>query len=237
MGDIRAVIFDVGGTLINLDTGKISELMGAPDSSQRLDETVPGLRKSVNDFLLRPDAHTEAPDTLSFIMTEWARLAAIEIDAAALEALAAENRRQSLWRSVNHDAIGVPAELRDRGYLTAVVSNSDGSVEKLLGECGWAGEFDIVIDSGVVGIAKPDPRIFSFALERLGVEASETAYVGDLPAVDIVGAVRAGIAPILYDPCDVHKEDVESLGEELGCSVRRVVSMKELLELFPVNRD
>jgi putative hydrolase of the HAD superfamily len=59
----------------------------------------------------------------------------------------------------------------------------------------------VVVDSAVVGVAKPDPAIFSIALDALGVPASRTVlYVGDSLRYDVAGAVAAGLQPVHLDP-------------------------------------
>ena len=70
-------------------------------------------------------------------------------------------------------------DLKALGVKLAVVSNADGSVEQQLRDdgIGQVGpgdgvELDAVLDSAVVGVAKPDPRIFELALERIGVPAA-----------------------------------------------------------------
>jgi putative hydrolase of the HAD superfamily len=65
-------------------------------------------------------------------------------------------------------------------------------------------EVDCVIDSGDVGVMKPDPRIFRIALEAMGVDARAAWYVGDMPAFDVVGARRADVRPWLIDPYGLH---------------------------------
>jgi putative hydrolase of the HAD superfamily len=53
----------------------------------------------------------------------------------------------------------------------------------------------------VVGVAKPDPRIFGLALDSLGVEASENVlHVGDSLRYDVTGALAAGLRPVHLDP-------------------------------------
>lgn len=54
--------------------------------------------------------------------------------------------------------------------------------------------FDDVVISDAVGVAKPDARIFRLALDRLGIDASESMYVGDHPQIDVAGAKAAGLA-------------------------------------------
>ena len=59
----------------------------------------------------------------------------------------------------------------------------------------------VVVDSAVVGVAKPDPAIFSIALDAIGVPASRTVlYVGDSLRYDVAGAVAAGLQPVHLDP-------------------------------------
>ena len=100
-----------------------------------------------------------------------------------------------------------------RGVAIAVVSNADGTVEAQLradGICqvgpGDGVDVGIVLDSGVVGVAKPDPAIFRLALDALGVAAEHTLHVGDTPAADVAGARAAGVHPVLVDPYDHHPD-------------------------------
>ncbi len=53
------------------------------------------------------------------------------------------------------------------------------------------------MDSAEVGLEKPDPRIFHAATERLGMAPGDCAYVGDIYEIDVVGAERAGMRPVL----------------------------------------
>ena len=85
-----------------------------------------------------------------------------------------------------------------RGIAIVIVTNSDGRAEENLAGCGFAGL--PVIDSAVVGAAKPDPRIFHAALARAGVAPDEAVHVGDTLANDVAGARAAGITPIHFDP-------------------------------------
>lgn len=89
----------------------------------------------------------------------------------------------------------------------ALVSNGDGRVEGALRELeicqvgpGPGVEVAAVIDSGVVGVGKPDPRIFNLALERLGIPPARAVHVGDTLRSDIDGARNAGIRPLHLTP-------------------------------------
>jgi HAD superfamily hydrolase (TIGR01509 family) len=111
--------------------------------------------------------------------------------------LARMHGEQHLWSSVPESTRKALARLKAAGLLLGVVSNSEGRVEKALEAAGLRKYFDVVVDSGVLGIEKPDPRIFQAALKALGVEPDEALYVGDLYEVDIVGARAAGMEAVL----------------------------------------
>jgi len=91
-------------------------------------------------------------------------------------------------------------EVKAAGLVVGVISNSNGSAHALLHGAGLASELDFVIDSGLVGVEKPDPRIFRLGLERAGVAAHEAVYIGDLYSIDVLGSRAAGLASILLDP-------------------------------------
>ncbi len=74
-----------------------------------------------------------------------------------------------------------------------VVSNFYGNVALLLAEAGIAPLLDTIVDSNVVGVAKPDPRIFHHALDALSCEPTQALYVGDSFDKDILGAHAAGL--------------------------------------------
>jgi len=101
--------------------------------------------------------------------------------------------------------------LADTGVMLGIVSNADGMMGPRLAQLelcqvgpGIGVDVKFVIDSGNVGVMKPDPRIFEAALDLLGLEADRVWYVGDMPAIDVVGAQRAGIRPFLMDPLGLH---------------------------------
>ena len=105
-----------------------------------------------------------------------------------------------LCHQADAQAVEALTRLRAAGLVTGVISNSNGSVRQALERAGLAPLLDFVIDSTVVGIAKPDPRVFALGLEAAGVEAHEAVYVGDSYFVDVVGARGAGLGAVLFDP-------------------------------------
>ena len=93
-----------------------------------------------------------------------------------------------------------------------VVSNATGQIEGVLRRTAicQVGPGDgvavrCVVDSHVVGVAKPDPAIFEHAEVHFpGIARERIAYVGDSVTMDVGGATAAGLHPILIDPFDDH---------------------------------
>lgn len=105
--------------------------------------------------------------------------------------------------SANWDQI-LPAtrETLDRiaaRYRIAVISNSDGEIEKVLSRCGIADCFETITDSGIVGFEKPRREIFDVALRAMKAHPAESLYVGDVYSVDYLGATNAGMQAVLFD--------------------------------------
>jgi putative hydrolase of the HAD superfamily len=108
------------------------------------------------------------------------------------------------------------------GYLLGVVSNSVGTLEGQLVRLDLARYFQVILDSAVVGIQKPHPGIFKLALQRLGVEGSESVFVGDTYATDVGGAQLAGLTGVLLD----------GLGAYPDAACPKISSLPELAKIL-----
>ena len=86
-------------------------------------------------------------------------------------------------------------------YPLGILSNGfrKGQYEKMTSS-GILHYFKDIITSDLVGVAKPDPAIFHYAIEKSGFKAHEIAYVGDDYYIDTIAANHVGIRGILLDP-------------------------------------
>jgi putative hydrolase of the HAD superfamily len=140
--------------------------------------------------------------------------------ADAIAAVRAVNaQRRSLWSEVLPHARQHLDRLAGQ-FRLSVVSNSDGRVEQQLIEEGLADPFEFIVDSTVVGVEKPDPRIFEICLERLGLRAGQCLYVGDTMTFDVRGAAAAGMPCCHYDRLRLYGPPGEGL--------RRITDLGEL---------
>ena len=97
-------------------------------------------------------------------------------------------------------------ELKQAGYIMAVLSNRNDSFVKLLNEHKIGEFFDFCIAAGEVQVWKPDPGLFEHALKRADVTAQQAIYVGDNYFADVVGSRSAGLTPVLLDPLGIFPE-------------------------------
>jgi len=131
----------------------------------------------------------------------------------AIEHLRNEYVTGWLWSHLIPGSVDGLARLVGTGVTVGVVSNSDGTIEERLRDMevlqvgpGPGIEVACVVDSGAVGVEKPNPAIFQPALETLDLDPADVWYVGDTPAFDVVGARRAGMSPLLVDPFGVNAD-------------------------------
>lgn len=132
-----------------------------------------------------------------------------ELGVHSQDAAAALNRAYAgmLWNVVIPESYAALRRVASAFAHVAVVSNSDGTVEELLRSTrtaqvgpGDGVEVVAIIDSSVVGIAKPDPAIFHHTLELIGVDPSDAVHIGDSVRFDVEGAQAAGVRALHFDP-------------------------------------
>lgn len=217
--DISAVLLDVGGVFLLPDT---AVLRGA--LKPWLDDvSVDALRRGHYAGIAAMDAEgvaaaTEAvvagedlppPDWPAYNAALVATLGLSGKDASAAAAAIGRRMPGVPWNEVIPGILDALHDLAATGVAIGIVSNSDGTVaEQLLtaricqiGE-GEGVPVAVLLDSHLVGIAKPDPGIFHHALGELGVPAERAVHVGDTGWADVVGARAAGVRPIHLDPYD-----------------------------------
>jgi putative hydrolase of the HAD superfamily len=130
-------------------------------------------------------------------------------------------------------ATEVLRRVKDLGLATALVSNAGYTtaphLREMLEDYAIAPYLDVCVFSDELGVAKPNPRIFREALERLGVEPASAAFVGDSPHNDIYGARQAGLLAIQIG----HRDAPPRTGYTESDGARPNAYIASLSELLP----
>lgn len=224
---VSTVLFDLGNTLRHLDHAYIAGVVSRHARAVQAAEVAAAeyRGKAAVDAALRARrTGTDASRQRPYFDMIFDALGIADAARPAIEAaLRDENTRDTLWRIMHDDTPDVLAALRARGYTLGVVSNADGRAAAGLDACGLTLHFTAVIDSHLVGVEKPDPRIFHLALAACGAVPAETVFVGDIYEIDVRGARNAGITPLLLDP----------LGLYGAVDCERIDSLARLLDILP----
>jgi putative hydrolase of the HAD superfamily len=97
------------------------------------------------------------------------------------------------------DALPAVEALRADGYRIGLISNFEGWLEEMLIELKAGDIFEISVISGLVGVEKPDTRIYEIALEKAGVAPAAAVHVGDSVRLDAEPAAAVGMRAVLLD--------------------------------------
>ena len=125
----------------------------------------------------------------------------IAADEARIDTIASAYRAGYVGaRRVVEGAAALLEAVRPHARIAIVSNNLLEEQRGKLHFCGLASLVDELVVSEEVGLSKPDPGIFAVALARLGVGAGEAVMLGDSWGADILGAARAGIRAVWFNP-------------------------------------
>ena len=218
-----AYLFDAGGVLVLPDPTVLAPLLAVFGGHDDLELH---RRAHYAGMAAKSRARAGEPEWTVYDVA-YVRVVGVpdhDVDEAA--DLLGSTRTARLWRYPIADSTTALATLAAQRPV-GVVSNASGQIEAALRRAaicqvgaGAGTRVRCVIDSHVVGIAKPDPGIFDHALVHFeGVERHRIAYIGDSVTMDVESSTAAGLHPILLDPFDDHPE----------LDVARIRSLADLL--------
>ena len=194
MTETRGYIFDYGGTL---DTGGCHwgkmfwhayQQAGVPVSEPQFREAYVHAERTLGSTtVIRPD--------FTFRQTLETKLR-LQLEALGLSHSLIGPIADYLYTSVLRHTAHSREVLQQLELPKVLVSNFYGNMPTVLQEFGFEGLFHQVVESAVVGIRKPDPRIFLLGVEALGLQPDEVTVVGDSMAKDIIPAKAAGCQTI-----------------------------------------
>ncbi len=199
---LRAVVFDYGMVLT-----------GTPDvEAHDAMVRITGLPAERFEQLYWVDRHAYDLGELSGI-TFWekfSRDAGLDLGPGELDEINRLDAR--MWTSQDPAMVAWQQRLKQRGLLTAILSNmGDTVLEKIEREFQWIVDFDVLVWSYQLGIAKPDPAIYRHTLQQLGTAPEETLFLDD-KLVNIAAARALGINAIQFTTIDRLRDDLVTTG-------------------------
>jgi HAD superfamily hydrolase (TIGR01509 family) len=203
---VELLCLDAGNTVVFLDHATVAEVLrgeGFPVSVEALVRAEGEAKRALNTEDAAPalEGFGAHAGWSAMVRTMIERAGISRSDSArCVRSLWAEHDAFNLWRRVPEGLREALHALRAAGVAVCVVSNSEGKLASLFDRLSLTAAFDHVIDSALVGVEKPDPRIFSLALARFGVGPDRALHLGDTVATDVDGARAAGVRAALIDP-------------------------------------
>jgi len=184
MARIRAVLFDIDGTLLDSNDAHAHAWLDA----------LRGHGKDVPFDLVRSKIGMGGDKLLMEVAG---------IDDQSLEGRLLGERRIAVFKAHYLPDLGptpgarsLVERLRSRGLARAIVTSAKGDeLADLMRQAAVANLFDVLITSDDAESSKPDPDLVTVALQKLGVGPREAVMIGDTP-YDIVAAARAGVSTI-----------------------------------------
>ncbi len=224
MSRFDAVLFDAGGVLVLPDPTVLAPLLAHYGGSQDHDR-----HRRAHYASMKAKSDSRSLEG-SWDVYNDTYVATVDVDDHERdEAAQVLDRTRSawLWRHRIDDSRAALDRFAAGGVPIGVVSNASGQIEQMLArEICQVGDGDhvamrCIVDSHVVGVAKPDPKIFDYALPYFTeFDRDRIAYVGDSVTMDVEGSTAAGLHPILLDPYDDH----------VGADFDRISSLHDLAD-------
>jgi HAD superfamily hydrolase (TIGR01509 family) len=205
----RAVTFDFGQTLAELDHEFLAQR--AKDFGAELDP-VAARAATVAAWsaygAAKAHGHARAWQAMMLEVLRGAGvrpstgIASAGFAEAIAESLWQAQPVKNLWRKPIPGMFELACELTGSGVPVGIISNSEGRLAELVEELGKTSLFRVIVDSGRLGIDKPDRRIFEHCAQQLGVPLADIVHVGDAWEADVIGAIEAGAQAIWFAPTD-----------------------------------
>ncbi|HJO23951.1 MAG: HAD family phosphatase [Myxococcota bacterium] len=209
MTPIAAVIFDLGGVVLGSPLHAIAAYerdLGIPDG-----------------FVNRVVADTAPAGAWSRLergeLTLEAFYPAFEMDCAAAGNSISAREMLACMQAASLPRRRMLAALdaiRSRGLKTAALTNNWATQDPGGGTEPLRGLFDVFVESSVVGLRKPDPRIYAYACQELGVQPSQAVFLDDIGS-NLKPARAMGMTTLKVEDADAALEELaEILGFPLG---------------------
>jgi putative hydrolase of the HAD superfamily len=212
MEPVQAVLFDFGHTLVDFhrtqealhaayeqirDRVEAVAYMEVPELLDLVERVAGGVDRLVEESYR--EGRLEELDQPTLMRDSFAAIGFDLPDDVIRHIVHLDHSAYSNSMTVEPEVLAVLGQLRDEGYRMGLVSNVSLVPELMradLNRLGLAPLLDAAVFSSEVGLRKPDPRIFREALDRMAVQPSRAAFVGDRLYDDVGGARAVGMRTV-----------------------------------------
>ncbi len=195
---LRAVVFDYGMVLTGPQDPEahaaLQRITGLP------------LERFESHYWANRHAYDEGKLTGLAFWRKFLEEAALDLPAGTAEELNLWDAR--MWTTQNPPMLAWQLKLKQRGLLTAILSNmGDNVLENMKREFDWLPRFDVLVWSFELRMAKPDPAIYRHVLKELGTRPEEALFLDDR-LVNVEAAQALGMVAIQFSTVDRLRDDL-----------------------------
>lgn len=208
---IKAVLFDLDGTLLNRDASLAAFIDGQYERWKAQLGHIPKLRYMERFIELDAKGYRWKDEVYEQLIREF-----------GIQGISQEILLEDYIHRFQSHCIPFPGlietltELKNRSIRLGIITNGRGELQlESIRSLGISAYFDAILVSAIEGIAKPDPRIFEKALDMLGIKAEEAMYVGDHPGNDVQAANAAGLISVWKKDAHYKMAEADYVIEEL----------------------
>lgn len=206
--ELDVVFFDLGGTLIDVSVprehlwAEVLSKHGEEVDLPKLADSIRAADRDMDETFANIQGMDERPFWLEFnsrvLKGVGVDITSEEVVSELSKSFGALVTDVEKWKDYP-DTRPLLEDLSDRDIEVGLISNATNLARKVLRRLDLERYFDPIVISSEIGHRKPSQEIFDEALDQAGAAPSRSIYIGDKPAVDILGAKRAGMNAILID--------------------------------------
>lgn len=206
---IKVVFFDIYGTLAKFDP-PIESVQKEACKSMGLNVTTKGIRRGyqvADAFMAKQNAKSPiaalSKANRDHFFVEYERLILKGAGLAVTDTIIWEIWKLASTRpkqlALYKDVLPTLHTLKSLGVRIGTISNINTTLASLLDETKLPEQIDYWLTSSEVGVTKPHSHIFEVALATANIQPHQAIHVGDQYHSDVVGALKAGMKPLLLD--------------------------------------
>lgn len=216
---IKAVLFDLFQTLVRYEPpreeteSRVLHEFGIDVSPEALSRPLVVADEFIYNEIARRPLSARTPEEVTALYVEHQdillREAGIAYDKKLTLTMLGKMRETKMELVLFDDVAPALDALKKRGLILGMISNVEQDMSRTFARLRLTDWLQIMVTSQEAGANKPNPLIFKYALEKIGVPPSEALFVGDQYQVDVMGARAAGMPAVLIDRTGYYQDITE----------------------------